>query len=214
MATKRTTTPLPDVNIRVADGKRGWEIRSVTPIAVVGAWAATPCVTEPQHYTVTCLETGMGVGFWPDKPAAAKRAVAELAAHVSEETWRPLARVLFNNGSLNPADQRLVRSVNQLAKSFDKRLKATVFVHEQDGEFVSNRTGERVGVKPGTRARSHVEMTAAQIAKRCPLLLEQLVEEGDAHRYPLWYALRRRLLGVRARRFLETGTMPFTASYD
>lgn len=212
MATK-TKTPLAPVNIRVADGKRGWETRSVTPIAVAGAWAATPCVIAPGLYTVTCLETGMGVGFWPDKPAVAKRAVEELAAHVTEETWRPIARVLLVAGSLNSVDRRIAQSVNQLAKSFDRRLRAAVFVQERDGELVSSRTGERVGVKLGKRSRSHVNLSAAQIARHCPLLLEELVAEGAAHPYPLWYALRRQILGVRARRFLKTGPLPFTASY-
>jgi len=189
MATKRTS--LPTVNIRVADGKGKWELKPVEAPAVAGAWAVTPHTDKAGLFAVTDMETGMQVGFRPGPLALAKRAIEALAAHMDEETWRRLARVLLVGGHMSKSDRDLARSVQMLAKSFDPVLKVTVVVHEEDGHLVSASTGERIRPMTTKRCPRTVDLTPAQLARRCPQLFETMLAVPSSGPDALWYALQR-----------------------
>jgi hypothetical protein len=191
MATKRTPRSLPTVNICVADGRGNLEMKPVTPLAVAGAWAVTPCTFREGLFTVTCRETGMGVGFQSAPLAVAKRAIEALAAHMSEDMWRRLARVLSEHGSMSQADRALARSVNQLAESFAPTLKVTVLVDVEDDYVVTAVTRERIKRLTSARRPRAVELTPAQLARHCPRLLETQAAVPSDGPDALWYALRR-----------------------
>ena len=187
------------MNIRVADGKGQSELKPVTARAVAGAWAVTPSLSKEGLFTVTDMETGQGIGFNPAPLAVAKRAIEALAAHMDEETWRRLARVLFVGGSMSKADRDLAKSVQTVAKSFDPALKVTVGVYLEDGHLLASGTGERIRPMTTKRCPCTVDLTPAQLARSCPQLFETLAKMPSSGPDPLWYALDRARVATAAK---------------
>lgn len=185
MATKRTSSSLPTINILIYGQSAPMP---VTALAVAGAWAVAP-THKAGLFTITCMETGMAVGRAVPL-AVAKRAIEALATHMDEGTWRRLARGLAG-GSMSRADRDLARSVQTVAKSFDPALKVTVVVREEDGHLVASGTGERIRPMTTKRCPRTIDLTPAQLARSCPQLFDIMHRPPSDGPDPLWYAMER-----------------------